>query len=114
MKKREFYIDSNRLHEGGACIYGVHKFEKAFGTTGRILFNPTNWEKARKADLNLIWLASRILGWEAFSDLEDRFVSKYTYQGTITKRFSTALYNAVAKKLEEREDKKLEAENEAV
>ena len=104
MKTKEFYIDTNRLTARGACIWGRTKFEEVFPEVLRgkkVLFTYENWEKARKGNLNLGWVATKILSFNAVLKLEDSYKgSLYKRNGYFTKRYSDVLYKAIKEKLE--------------
>lgn len=104
---KEFYIDSNRLNLRGACIWGRHRFEKAFPQAAkgkRVPFTYENWEKARKNRLNLGWLATKVLGYDDYLAIEDSYYTKnmsmFNFSGGFTKRYGDVIYKAIKEKLE--------------
>lgn len=106
---KQFYIDTDRLNQRGACIWGRRKFERVFPQAAngkRVPFTYENWEKARKNNLSIGWLAIKVLGDDDYLAIEDSYYDKnrpaslYTLNGSFTKRYGDVLYKAIKKKLE--------------
>lgn len=64
----KWYVTVAMLRKEGACSYEVNRFRLVFGD-GKVFFTKQNWDRAVAADLDVIWLARRVLSWNIYYDI---------------------------------------------